>query len=85
MRKNKEIEKFLKERDKAILSWDTSKFKRFYLKWMAKGYYDQPLPADSVLEISLRKMTLGLKTATSKQKLEAANWLIERGYDLLWD
>lgn len=82
---DKQMKKWRKERDKAILSLDIEKMKAFYRKWEKKGVYWMPIPSDRVLEISMRKMVIALTASTEEQKREAAQWLTERGYRLnLW-
>lgn len=72
--------KWRKELDAAVLSFNVEKFRRFYKKWKALGIYQDTLPADPILEISLRKMALNLRSASPLQKLYARKWLKERGY-----
>lgn len=68
-----------KERDLAIKSQDLNTFKTFYEKWKKRGFYEFDLPADIVVEISMRKMLYNLKSATEQEKADAAKWLQERG------
>lgn len=72
--------RFLEERDKAVLSLDVEKFKKFHAKWVKLGYYDDSLPSDEILEISLRKMVCAISSATPEQRREAEEWLLSRGY-----
>lgn len=75
-----DIEKFNKERDEAVKSYDVQKFREFYLKWTFKGAYTLPLPTnDKVIEVTMRKMVYHLKSSTVKEQLEAKRWLEERG------
>lgn len=73
------MKQFVKERDKAIRSLDVETFKRFYKKWYYMGYYRLPLPADNVIEISMRKMLCEIQSATEEEKKEAEKWLIDHG------
>lgn len=72
---------WLNERDEAIRSLDVEKFKVFYLKWKARGFYRLELPSDKVIEISLRKSLYHLTRAKEEEKTEAKKWLTDRGYD----
>lgn len=72
------------ERDEVLLSYDVDRFKEFYHKWEKKGFYEMPLPADDIIEISMRKMVCELASATDAQKAEAAEWLTSRGYKPGW-
>ena len=67
------------ERDVAIKSQDVEKFKAFYQRWKAKGFYTEKLPSDIVLEVSLRKMLYNLNNSTPEEKETAKKWLEERG------
>ena len=71
------LKQWVEERDEAVLSFDLDKFKAFYKKWSAKGFYDKPLPSDEVVEITIRKMVLGLKNPPKDKVKEAKQWLIE--------
>lgn len=81
---DKEIEEFVKERDKAVKeacrTGDLENFKAFYEKYQKLGVYKLPLPPDEVLEISIRKMLCNTASATNEEYAEAYKWLIERGY-----
>jgi len=80
MSKDKEFKRWLKERDEAVLSLDINKFKEFYNKWMEKGIYNEPLPSDEVIEVSMRKCVCGLANPPKDKLSEARAWLSERGY-----
>lgn len=75
------MSEWLKERDEVVKTYDIEKFKQFFRKWQVKGIYDRkmPLPADEVIEISLRKMVYHMTSATEEQKKEAEAWLIAHG------
>lgn len=80
---DKLIAQFVKERDEAILSLDLDTFREFYKKWASKGVYDPYfMPPDEILEISLYKMVLAIKSAPPDKREIAKRWLIDRGYDL---
>ena len=77
----KELNKWKRERDKAVKSYDVEKFKKFYRKWEKRGLYNIELPPDDILEISLRKMVFHMQDATDEEKAEAEVWLLEHGCD----
>lgn len=70
---------WIEERDKVVKTYDVKAFKEFYYKWKRRGLYTLDLPADDVIEISLRKMVCMMKSATDEEKAEAEKWLIEHG------
>lgn len=75
-----DIIQWIRERDKAIKSCDINELKAFYKKWLAKGLYDQPLPAsDEVIETAMYKMLYNLGTATDAERAKAKKWLNDRG------
>ena len=74
------MHRWVKERDKVVKTMDIQKFKAFYYKWKRLGIYQMDLPDDNVLEISMRKMILAIKSATEKEKEDAMQWLRDRGY-----
>lgn len=76
----KQIKKWVKERDEAILSFDIETYKAHYRKWKKIGVYQLELPSDWILEVTMRKMALHINSATKAQKDEAAKWLINRGF-----
>ena len=77
------IEEFCKYRDETIIKMDVEEFKRFYHEMVEQGSYPpKPLPSDHVIEISLRKMAMEIKTIPKETKDAAAEWLIKRGYSL---
>ena len=80
MRQSKQHKQWLKERDKAIYSFDVETFKKFYKKWTKKGVYEGPLPSDEVIEIAMRKMVCSLADPDPVKLFEAVAWLTERGY-----
>lgn len=75
----KEIQKWKEERDRIVKTYDVEAFKRFYEKYCQKGFYNIELPADPVIEISLRKMVCVMESATEEEKEEARQWLKSRG------
>lgn len=81
---DKEIEEFVRDRDKAIKeacrTGDLEIFKAFYEKYQKRRLYKLPLPSDEVLEISIRKMLCNTASATNEEYAEAYKWLVERGY-----
>lgn len=72
------IKQYNKDRNEAVMSMDVEKFKAFYKKW--EKYMDVPLPADNVLEITMRKMACAIYTLPLEVREEAKQWLLERGY-----
>ena len=78
----KQFKRWLRERDAMIEKQDVQEFKRFYQKWSAFGIYDAPMPADNIIEASLRQMALAAKNVSSETKLAAALWLLSRGFNL---
>ena len=79
MKKDKEVKAWLKERNKVVKTYDVDAFKKFYEKWMAKGFYTMPLPNDLVIALSMRKMVYHMASATEQEKQEAAEWLKAHG------
>lgn len=75
----KAFKKWLKERDEIVKRYDVGMFKAFYRKWQALGMYDKnmPLPADDIIEVSLRKMVYHMTSASDTEKAEAEAWLIQ--------
>ena len=72
---------WLEERDRTIESMDVERMKAFCLKWQKRGVYkNEPLPADNVIEIALRKMALASMGVSKDTKRKARQWLKERGY-----
>ena len=75
------IKQFVKERNEAVYTFDVATFKAFYRRWVKRGFYsDNMLPSDNIIEISLRKMVLGIANAPEEKREEARAWLKARGY-----
>ena len=71
---------FVLERDKAVKSLNVNEFREFYLRWYKRGIYHLPLPSsERIIEITLRKMMLMIKSASDQKREEAKKWLDERG------
>ena len=71
---------FVLERDKAVKSLNVNEFREFYLRWYKRGIYHLPLPSsERIIEITLRKMMLMIKSASDQEREEAKKWLDERG------
>lgn len=71
---------FVLERDKAVKSLNVAEFRKFYARWYKRGIYHLPLPpSDHIIEISMRKMMLMIKSASDQEREEAKKWLDERG------
>lgn len=76
------MQEWILERNVVIRSLDVEKFKAFWKKWSARGFYRNGLPNDEVIEISLYKMLYNLESATEEEKNKAKEWLESRGYDI---
>lgn len=75
-------QEWILERNVVIRSLDVEKFKAFWKKWSARGFYRNGLPDDEVIEISLYKMLYTLESATEEEKNKAKEWLESRGFDV---
>lgn len=76
MKKNiRLIPQWKAERDKVVLSGDLEAFKEFYRKWQALGFYDDDLPSDEILTVSMYKMLCMMENAPEDKKEAAAIWL----------
>lgn len=76
------MQEWILERNVVIRSLDVEKFKAFWKKWSARGFYRNGLPDDEVIEISLYKMLYNLESATEEEKNKAKEWLESRGLDV---
>jgi len=76
---DKDLKKWIKERDEVVKTYDVEKFKDFYKKWSKKGLYTLRLPADNIIEISMRKMVYHMTSATEEEKKAAEKWLLDHG------
>ncbi len=78
------IERYTRELLEACLTFDVETFKSFVNKWYTAEYYPPcfSLPADEVIEITLRKIVVNRRDAPRDKQEEAADWLLSRGYDL---
>lgn len=76
------MQEWILERNVVIRSLDVEKFKAFWKKWSARGFYRNGLPDDEVIEISLCKMLYNLESATEEEKNKAKEWLESRGFDV---
>jgi hypothetical protein len=76
------MQEWILERNVVIRSLDVEKFKAFWKKWSARGFYRNGLPDDEVIEISLYKMLYNLESATEEEKNKAKEWLESRGFDV---
>ena len=77
-----DFDKWRKERDTAVASLSVDDFRAFYNRWMDKGVYEDPLPADDdVIRIMIHKMACtGIETMPGAIKERAGRWLDEHGY-----
>lgn len=73
------IDKFVKDRDAALLSFDAAKFRKFYNKYRALGVYTMELPDDRVVEVSMRQAILGMSNPPKEAVEEAKKWLRDHG------
>lgn len=71
----------------ACITFDIEKLKAHFDKYQKRGYFPAcfTLPADSVLEITMRKIVFNSDRAPADKQAEAATWLISNGYDLYLD
>lgn len=76
------VQEWILERNVVIRSLDVEKFKAFWKKWSARGFYRNGLPDDEVIEISLYKMLYNLESATEEEKNKAKEWLESKGFDV---
>lgn len=77
---DKLIREFVRDRDKAVATFDIETFKRFFAKYKAKGIYNIDLPDDKIIEITMRKMAVHSTGLPIEVRMEAAEWLTDRGY-----
>ena len=78
---DKELKKWVKERDQVLLTHDIRKFKEFYLKWYNRGVYRLKLPAnDIIVRASLEKSILGMANPPEKDRKLAEEWLLSHGF-----
>jgi len=80
MKQKEWIKIYTEERDAVVQTFDVEKFKEFYAKWKARGFYNMDLPSDKFIEISLRKMAYHSTKIPESVRLEAEKWLLDRGY-----
>ena len=76
---DKQLKKYVKERNAAILSFDIDIIKKF-----CKKYEDDlaPLPPDEIMYAAFMQCVADIRSATPEQKKRAAAWLTEHGYGL---
>lgn len=75
------VEEFVKKRNLAVCSMDVDVFKEWYKEMVECGaFLKRELPADNVLEITMRKMACEITNIPTEVKLKAAEWLLIRGY-----
>ncbi len=74
------LEQYVKERDKALLSFDVKKMKKLCSKW------EIVMPDnDVVLYAGMMKAICELKKATPEQKAMAQEWLIKNKFKVGFD
>lgn len=72
---SKTIRRYVKRRDKVVLSMDVDKFRKF----IRKTDPDIKQPSDEVLEITLRKMALSIRSMPEDVQNDAREWLVDHG------
>lgn len=73
-------EEFCKLRNEMICAMDVETFKAFYKKMIKAGVFENgPMPADDVIEITMRKMACNITNIPKKVQMDAAEWLAKRG------
>lgn len=75
---DKELKKYVKDRDEAILSFDIEQMRKF-----CKKYQDilANIPQDEeIMYAGFMKCVADIRAATPQDKKKAARWLIEHGY-----
>lgn len=78
---DKLIKEFVRDRDRAVATFDIEVFKQFFDKYKAKGVYDIDLPSnDEVIEITMRKMAVHSTGLPKEVIAEAEKWLTDRGF-----
>ena len=75
---DKQLKMYVKDRDKAILSFDIDEMKKFCKKYEDVLTYIPP--DDDVLYAGFMKCVTDIRAATPEQKKRAADWLTEHGY-----
>ena len=71
------LKKYVKERDKALLSLDKEKI----VKFMKKHCPDAEIPEnETVFWAGVHKSITALNSATMEQKLDSMVWLIQHGF-----
>ena len=71
------LELYVKERDKALLSFDIKKMKKFCRKW------EIPAPADDVaFYAGMMKAICELNKATALDKARARKWLANNHFEV---
>lgn len=71
------IKKFVKARDKAFLSMDVKKIRKFAEK------YNIPCPGDDIVVMAgAAKAIRHISSATQEQKAKAEKWLLDNGFGL---
>lgn len=79
---DKDLKKYVKDRDKAILSFDIEQMRKFCKKYEDVLTY---IPPDDVLYAAFMKCVADIRSATPEQKKKAADWLTYHGYGVRCD
>lgn len=81
MIKEKIINKWVKELDAALLTYDVEAFKAFYRKWEEIGLYRKPMPDnDLIIRASMEKALFNKINMPESEKRKAATWLVAHGF-----
>ncbi len=71
-----DMQKFVKERDEALLSLDKKKILKFMRKYMVTF---RP-SSEMVFWAAIHKTILNINSATEEQKARSAEWLLRNGF-----
>jgi hypothetical protein len=75
---DKELKKYVKDRDEAILSFDIEQMRKFCKKY--QDILANIPPDDEIMYAGFMKCVADIRAATTRDKKKAARWLIEHGY-----
>ena len=79
---NKKIfNQWLRERNEVLRSMDIDRYKAFYIKWLKRGVYSEPMPkSDTVVMASLCKAILMWQGSDESLRQRATTWLLLHGF-----
>ena len=80
---DKEYKRLTKMGDEAALNLDIEAYREYMRELTRTGSYPEKMlmVPDEVIESYMRRRICRLKTSTLEQRTEAAEWLIENGYE----